>query len=282
MAKKMFLFNWNIKNIQLIKDKKGVNLINISLKSFRTYYALLLFTGKEEIDISYNNKKHHINNNNIAFIKKNVNLDIKIKGNTLPKVIKITNNLVTKITKYIIFIEKLETELIDYSNDALLVRDMSSLDKNIMSYLFDNISNENADDHFYEIMSLLKRFNKKIYNMIIKSSKPTIADEIISLVSTDISKKWSLNDLSNSLFLSNISIRKKLELEGITFTEMILDLRMRHALSLIVSSRKNLYSISEEIGYNSTSYFIKNFKDYYGVTPKKLGLMLNNVNRIIL
>ncbi|WP_422836432.1 helix-turn-helix domain-containing protein [Yersinia ruckeri] len=63
---------------------------------------------------------------------------------------------------------------------------------------------------------------------------------------------------------------------------MILDLRMRHALSLIVSSRKNLYSISEEIGYNSTSYFIKNFKDYYGVTPKKLGLMLNNVNRIIL
>ncbi|UIN02599.1 hypothetical protein [Yersinia ruckeri] len=79
---------------------------------------------------------------------------------------------------------------------------MSSLDKDIMSYLFDNISNENADDHFYEIMSLLKRFNKKIYNMIIKSSKPTIADEIISLVSTDISKKWSLNDLSNSLFLA--------------------------------------------------------------------------------
>ncbi|MSG11395.1 AraC family transcriptional regulator, partial [Escherichia coli] len=34
----------------------------------------------------------------------------------------------------------------------------------------------------------------------------------------------------------------------------------------------HINSIANEVGYTSTSYFIRNFKEFFGITPKQFSL----------
>lgn len=60
--------------------------------------------------------------------------------------------------------------------------------------------------------------------------------------------------------------------ENNNFNNLILDIRMQHAARLITTTEKHINSISDEVGYVSTSYFIRNFKSYFGITPKQFSL----------
>ncbi|MCE9860034.1 helix-turn-helix transcriptional regulator, partial [Raoultella planticola] len=66
----------------------------------------------------------------------------------------------------------------------------------------------------------------------------------------------------------------KLDLENINFNQLVLDARMNRAIKLLLKSDKQIGVISSLVGYSSVSYFIKTFKDYYGITPKKFEIGL--------
>lgn len=78
--------------------------------------------------------------------------------------------------------------------------------------------------------------------------------------------------MADLLHISEVSIRKKLLKENNNFNKIVLDVRMHHAASLITTSNKHINSIASEVGYTSTSYFIRNFKDFFGITPKQFSL----------
>ena len=42
---------------------------------------------------------------------------------------------------------------------------------------------------------------------------------------------------------------------------------MRYAVNELMMDGKNISQVSQSCGYNSTSYFISVFKDFYGMTP---------------
>lgn len=54
---------------------------------------------------------------------------------------------------------------------------------------------------------------------------------------------------------------------GYGFREYVILLRMQKAKELLLSTDVSVGSVAEQTGYRSTSYFIKTFKGYYGVTP---------------
>ncbi|HDV8478902.1 TPA: helix-turn-helix transcriptional regulator, partial [Escherichia coli] len=100
----------------------------------------------------------------------------------------------------------------------------------------------------------------------------TFTEKLKLIIESDLSKSWRLVDLANVLHMSEVSIRKKLEKENNNFNNLILDIRMQHAARLITTTEKHINSISDEVGYVSTSYFIRNFKSYFGITPKQFSL----------
>jgi len=59
------------------------------------------------------------------------------------------------------------------------------------------------------------------------------------------------------------------EEKSITFTDYLTNLRMERAKGLLITTNFSLENITEQIGYQSTSYFIRIFKKLEGVTPKK-------------
>ncbi|MDO1645171.1 helix-turn-helix transcriptional regulator, partial [Escherichia coli] len=69
--------------------------------------------------------------------------------------------------------------------------------------------------------------------------------------------------------MSEVAVRKNLENENITFQQVLLDSKMNYAAKLILNSKNHINNVSKLIGMSSTSYFIKLFNSYYGVTPKK-------------
>lgn len=66
---------------------------------------------------------------------------------------------------------------------------------------------------------------------------------------------------------SYFSVLFKEEL-GINFIDYVTEFRMKKAKELLVHSTLSLDDISEQIGYQTTSYFIKIFKKHEQMTPK--------------
>ncbi|WP_369685039.1 helix-turn-helix transcriptional regulator [Salmonella enterica] len=53
------------------------------------------------------------------------------------------------------------------------------------------------------------------------------------------------------------------------FKKLLLDFKMKKAAELLKTTNKSITMISSELGYVYASYFIKVFKNYFGVTPKQ-------------
>lgn len=128
----------------------------------------------------------------------------------------------------------------------------------------------------YKIAYLLSRFEPHlaVIHSLERCITPTLTEKIKNILSQDLTKQWRLCDLSQYLHMSEINVRKKLEAENNTFNALLLDIRMHQAARMLKRTDSHVNVIAQTIGYTSTSYFIKMFKEYFGVTPKQFALRI--------
>ncbi|MFD0960000.1 helix-turn-helix domain-containing protein [Paenibacillus chungangensis] len=55
---------------------------------------------------------------------------------------------------------------------------------------------------------------------------------------------------------------------GMNFTDFVTSTRMETARDLIISTNDTIEQISYKVGFNSSAYFIRKFREKYGVTPR--------------
>jgi len=55
---------------------------------------------------------------------------------------------------------------------------------------------------------------------------------------------------------------------GEHFVEFVIEHRMRKARELLETTSLSIEHVSHTVGYNTTTYFIKRFRERYGMTPK--------------
>ena len=58
---------------------------------------------------------------------------------------------------------------------------------------------------------------------------------------------------------------------GSTFSELLLKLRMEHAVMLLNGTTLSIEEIAAMLGYSNSSNFYKAFKSYYGTSPREHG-----------
>ncbi|EIE3138013.1 helix-turn-helix transcriptional regulator, partial [Escherichia coli] len=148
--------------------------------------------------------------------------------------------------------------------------------------IFKRLINNNLPKHrqVYKIAYLLSRIHEiepLVYSLSV-STDITFTEKIKKIIESDLSRNWKLMDLRDILHMSEVSIRKKLEKENNNFNALVLDIRMHHAAKMITSTEKHINSIAYDVGYTSTSYFIRNFKSYFGITPKQFSLKVKRNN----
>lgn len=92
----------------------------------------------------------------------------------------------------------------------------------------------------------------------------------IDYVDNKLEHPLSLKEVARHVHLnpSYFSVLFK-EQTNMTFSEYITRCRIQKAKSLLLNSNYSVAEVSEMVGYNTSKYFIKIFKEYEGITPSK-------------
>ena len=168
----------------------------------------------------------------------------------------------------------------------------SSFDK--ISSQFDSMMSVETNEHRYEqqeklfnsVEELMAQINDalsaktegkrefiepKIAEMQIVSLDQRLVDAATQYVEKNLSNgDITVETMSEALNMSRVHLYKRLTaITGMSPSEFIRDLRLRHAEQLLLKSQLSVSEISYKVGFNNPRYFSKYFKDKYGVIPSQ-------------
>jgi AraC-like DNA-binding protein len=81
---------------------------------------------------------------------------------------------------------------------------------------------------------------------------------------------WSSAEISSALGVSDATLRRRLQAEGISLRDVLTDIRMTHAMSLLQSSRMSVSAVAASAGFESQSRFALRFRDRFGFPPSAI------------
>jgi len=153
------------------------------------------------------------------------------------------------------------SSLYNSSNPKIIIENTS---RELVGFLLDNFSNykftKDKDDVFrvvLDIESEKRHDNKLIYRII---------DYIYDNYNGDI----SLEDIAEKEYLSVGYISKYIkEISGISYSEHLSMARCEKAAELLITTKKNIDTIAEEVGYSNRQHLNLNFKRWFNLTPSK-------------
>ncbi|HBA8915654.1 TPA: helix-turn-helix domain-containing protein [Escherichia coli] len=140
----------------------------------------------------------------------------------------------------------------------------------------ENISQERLDvlhsaDIIYSFYYILSHFitNNSLSDIIRSSSEATLKEKVYNIISSNLNKQWTLSGMAEYLYLSPSSLKRKLQKENTTFSEVSLSARMNAAAKLLRQKIASVQKISQMCGYDNYPYFITVFKKNFNLTPRK-------------
>ncbi len=148
-----------------------------------------------------------------------------------------------------------------------------------------------ADDYLTKPFNL-DLLNLRIYNLIkwhnatpvgekvtpkVKEEQVTSIDEqLVSDATAVIEQNLSNSDFSvemlcKELGMSRANLYKRLlNITGCTPSELIRNVRLRHAEQLLRKGQMNVSEVAYKVGFNNPRYFSKYFKEMFGIMPSQL------------
>lgn len=94
--------------------------------------------------------------------------------------------------------------------------------------------------------------------------RSSLSCEIARLVKDHLDKQLSIEDVANMLFMNVRTLRRHLKAEGTTFSEIVTEQRMSHAIAYLKSNTMKVEEIAEKLGYYDSSSFRKAFEVWSG------------------
>lgn len=96
------------------------------------------------------------------------------------------------------------------------------------------------------------------------------SERVYSLLLSNPSRAWQVNDVCSYLHVSESTLRRHLRKERLDFRTIIDDVRMGLALSEIQFTSLPISTIALNCGYSSCSRFTSRFHQRFGTTPSQL------------
>ncbi len=125
-------------------------------------------------------------------------------------------------------------------------------------------SSHELEHKFYEIIFSMQQLIIK-YHL---SHQNSVIHLACSYLAENLTKLPSMQDVADALGLNKDYFGKLFKQQtGIYFNDYVQKLKMEYAKTLLLTRNHKIYEISELLGYRSTDYFCKLFKNYTGATP---------------
>jgi len=88
--------------------------------------------------------------------------------------------------------------------------------------------------------------------------------------------QYGVSELANDTGMSRSNLLRKLKKDtGLSASQFIRQIRLEQAMELLKNDSFNVSEVSYKVGFGSTSYFIKCFRDHYGFPPGEAGKQNN-------
>ncbi len=146
---------------------------------------------------------------------------------------------------------------------------------NLMENMIESMLHEKASDDImnqYSMGLVFLYLLEHIENLSHNSSmdyKETIVQAVLAYINSDC-KNASLTKISQDTNQSVAVLSKLIKAKtGFTFQELLQSKRFRMAKQLLIDTDLTIEEIALDIGYENQSYFFKQFKNRYGMTPRK-------------
>lgn len=247
----------------------------MKLTNIHLYNYVLVYAENCDLYLKKNSEEVIIRHGEIAIIEKNISFDVKFirkKDGSLYQSLDLSDEILSSLRDVIEPIVKIPTESFVVKRnfvDRIFKIKSCAVSIDFLGKLI--FGNSGELSMIYKLAYLVSKC-ENILNFALSlysSASVSFKEKINKILFADISKKWKISEIADKLHLSEICVRKKLDAEKISFNQLLLDARMYKAVKFIIKSDNQIGTISNLVGYSSISYFIKTFKEYYGVTPKQ-------------
>ena len=108
--------------------------------------------------------------------------------------------------------------------------------------------------------------------------KLTATDNLFLEQLTDVVEKhiaeenFGVSELATAVGMSRSNLLRKVKkLTDLSVSQFIRQARLQKAMTLLQQTSHNVSEVSFQVGFSSTSYFIKCFREYYGYSPGEAG-----------
>ena len=97
--------------------------------------------------------------------------------------------------------------------------------------------------------------------------------ELTAVIEKNISNdQFGVSELAAEMNMSRSNLLRKVKKESkLSVSQLISQVRLKHAMDLLRKTSSNVSEVSHQVGFSSTSYFIKCFREYYGYPPGEVG-----------
>jgi TolB-like protein/AraC-like DNA-binding protein len=97
--------------------------------------------------------------------------------------------------------------------------------------------------------------------------------ELTGVIQKNISnEQFGVSELAEEMHMSRSNLLRRVKKESdLSVSQLISQVRLKRAMELLRTTTFNVSEVSHQVGFNSTSYFIKCFREYYGYPPGEAG-----------
>ncbi|HDI3023663.1 MULTISPECIES: AraC family transcriptional regulator [Cronobacter] len=265
----------SLTTFHLVKSQEQNN--SLILKRIRFYNCAIIYLRNAQLLIkSTNGQTFIIPPQSLCYIEKNTVIDVSLR--VLGKeggyeIYHIDSDILSCICHAMEPL-LLKPQKVNQIRQKIFIINAEEIDIKIFKRLTSSVIPKHR--HIYKITYLLSKVNdiESLAHSLSVSTEITFTEKLKKIIESELSRPWKLVDLASILHMSEVCVRKKLEKEGNNFNELLREIRMHRAARLITTTDMHINCIANEVGYTSTSYFIRNFKGFFGITPKQFSLKI--------
>jgi len=198
---------------------------------------------------------------------------------TVTKIVFTTDLLNSKLLNKLSFIAL--KKLFIKANGGLVFNNINS--NQIMEY-FSIIGQNNSFLCIINLLKLLYAMTKEKYALVLNETHLITKTENTSVINAE-----AINCCINEHFQENICLKKISLLfnvseatfaryckihTGKSFTELVIEKRIRHAIQLLAHHQKTIKDVAYSCGFNNVTHFNRIFKMHTGLAPKNYQFLL--------
>lgn len=110
---------------------------------------------------------------------------------------------------------------------------------------------------------------ERVKKIVVESPDEKLLNKVMKVINNNLSNpKLNVEMIANSVGISRVHLHRKLkELTNQTTRDLIKNIRLKQAATLLAEKKHSISEIANLTGFANTAYFSNSFKEMYGVSP---------------